>query len=584
MSTLASARPVIAKPPVQTAEPARLPASGRDLWVYAGAVLTGAVLIVLTSIRQPYNQNELLQMAPYGSDSVGEIVSGTRQPPLDPLLGAIVQHLLGVGQMRQRLVPAVAGICTLVLLAWLLRRAGTGLAGAAALWLLATMPLFVRYSAYTRPYALPLCLMLAFAVVTHCWLTTGRRGWLVLVGLAAVALPLSRVPEPSVFLLTVIATMLVSTLRHRIEWRRAIPPAVLAAMALLFAGIPMVRSLAENAPGLWDPHPSHIIDRLPTGFEEFTQGFLPLMGRAIPFWPLTLGLVTLAFLVPASRRILATWWFFWPLATAPIVFALAYHFLSSVNFNTLPYRTRAAYFFAPPIILAIAALASACWNSVLMTTWVRAAVGVVFAATLCVQLPALQATVSEPDVPDFGAAAALVIDQVPADSIVLFDRPGPPGSYHISFQGKSRYLVGDRSIIEVTQLLRHPEKVAGDANIYLLVDGDCTGSICAPGLTTWDQRVPGWRLVATVDVFSLYATRRTATGSSAAADGLLALSRALGPEVGGVEAFAASSLQRSLGQPGRAAKTLAELYEAAGPALAKDLRADAAKRGFKPTA
>lgn len=39
-----------------------------------------------------------------------------------------------------------------------------------------------------------------------------------------------------------------------------------------------------------------------------------------------------------------------------------------------------------------------------------------------------------------------------------------------------------------------------------------------------------------------------------------------------------------MGQPGRAAKTLAELYKAAGPALAKDLRADAAKRGFTPTA
>ncbi|MFY9913164.1 MAG: glycosyltransferase family 39 protein, partial [Nocardioidaceae bacterium] len=538
MSTLTSAAPVIARPPVQTAEPARLPASGRDLWVYAGAVLTGAVVIVLASIRQPYNQNELLQMAPYGSDSVGEIVSGTRQPPLDPLLGAIVQHLLGVGQMRQRLVPAIAGICTLVLLAWLLRRVGTGVAGAAALWLLATMPLFVRYSAYTRPYALPLCLMLVFVVVTHCWLTSGRRGWLLLVGLAAVALPLSRVPEPTVFLLTVIATMVVSAMRHRIEWRRAIPPAVLAAMALLFAGVPMVWSLAESAPGLWDPHPSHVIDRLPTGFEEFTQGFLPLMGRAIPFWPLTLSLVALAFIVPASRRILATWWFFWPLTAAPIVFVLAYHFLSSVNFDTLPYRTRAAYFFAPPIILAMAALASACWNNTLMTTWVRAGAGVAFAVTLCAQLPALHATVSEPDVPDFGAAAALVNDQVSADDIVLFDRPGPPGSYHITFQGTSRYLADGRSILQVTQLLRHPEKVANGADIYLLVDGDCTGSICAPGLTTWNQRVQGWRLVGTADVFALYAPRRTSTGRAAAADGLLALSQKLGPEVGGVAAFA----------------------------------------------
>ena len=570
---------MIVRPPAHSAEPARW--AGRDVWVYVGAVLTGAVLIVLTSIRQPYNQNELLQMAPYGSNSVGEIVSGTRQPPLDPLLGSMVQHLLGVGQLRQRLVPAVAAICTLALLAWLLRRVGTGFVGAGALWILATMPLFVRYAAYTRPYALPLFLVLVFIVATQCWLSSGRRGWLALVALAAVALPLSRVPEPTVFLLTVSATMVVAALRHRIEWGRAIPPAAIAALALLFAGIPMVRSLAEKAPGLWDPNPSHVIDRWPSGVEEFTQGFLPLMGRALPFWPVPVCLVVLAFIVPASRRTLASWWFFWPLAAAPVAYALAYHFLSSVNFETLPYRARAAYFFAPPIILAMAALGSAIWSSFGGMTWVRLCVGLVFAGTLAAQLPALQKTVSVPDVPDFGAAGALINDHVPAGDIVLFDRPGPPGSYHIAFQGYSRYVADGPPVIAVTQLLRHPERVAGVAGIYLLIDGACTGSSCAYG-TVWDQRVSGWRLVATANEFSLYAPQRTATGAAGAANGLLALANSLGPEVGAIEAFAATSLQRSLGRTDQAAKTVANLYKAAGPALAGELRADAKERGFTP--
>jgi 4-amino-4-deoxy-L-arabinose transferase-like glycosyltransferase len=36
-------------------------------------------------------------------------VGGTRQPPLDPLLGAAFTHVFGQGQLQQRLVPLLAG-------------------------------------------------------------------------------------------------------------------------------------------------------------------------------------------------------------------------------------------------------------------------------------------------------------------------------------------------------------------------------------------------------------------------------------------------------------------------------------------
>ncbi|MBA3233588.1 MAG: glycosyltransferase family 39 protein [Propionibacteriales bacterium] len=132
---------------------------------YAGAVAVGAVLIVVAAINQPYNQNEIKQVAPYGSNSYVEITGGTRQPPLDPLLGALIQHLLGEGQLRQRLVPMLAGIGTLVVMGLLMRRLRFGVIGAFGLWMMATAPLMVRYSAYARPYALPLFLMVMFVYV-----------------------------------------------------------------------------------------------------------------------------------------------------------------------------------------------------------------------------------------------------------------------------------------------------------------------------------------------------------------------------------------------------------------------------------
>ncbi|MBA2528356.1 MAG: glycosyltransferase family 39 protein, partial [Euzebyales bacterium] len=137
-------------------------------------MVVGTALIVCAGWRQPYNQNELQQLNVYGADTIAEIVGGTRQPPLDPLLGAGVQRLAGVGQLQQRLVPMLAGAGTLIVLSAVFLRAGMGAAGAAGVWLLATAPLMVRYSAYARPYALPVLLMVLLVYFTQRWLA-GRR-------------------------------------------------------------------------------------------------------------------------------------------------------------------------------------------------------------------------------------------------------------------------------------------------------------------------------------------------------------------------------------------------------------------------
>ncbi len=86
----------------KTAARSRSRLDGENRW-YAVAVVVGSALIIATAIRQPFSYDEIIQITPYGSNSVVEIVSATRQPPLDPLLGAMFQRLLGMGQLQQLL-------------------------------------------------------------------------------------------------------------------------------------------------------------------------------------------------------------------------------------------------------------------------------------------------------------------------------------------------------------------------------------------------------------------------------------------------------------------------------------------------
>ncbi len=330
------------------------PHPSSDFWWYSSAVVVGTALFVAAAINQPYNQNEIEQMLPYGSNDVGTMTGGTRQPPLDPLLGALLQHVLGEGQLRQRLVPILAGVGTLVLLGLFLRRLGLGYAGAFALWMLATQPLMVRYSAYTRPYALPVFLSMLFTYAGHQWLVGRRKVWFVVAVGAACLLPLSRVPEPNTFLVVVAAALGWFSVRGHFTWRQTAPliGAALAAVALI--GLPLFRALSSSA-SLFDPSPSDVASKFGGGVSELTTAVGPAMAGWFPWWPLTVAIVVAGLVVPLSRRrVVYEWgWVWWPLLAAPVVFLLAYHFASTTNFVGRPYRDRYAYFFCPR---------SSCWS------------------------------------------------------------------------------------------------------------------------------------------------------------------------------------------------------------------------------
>jgi uncharacterized membrane protein len=107
----------------------------------------------------------------------------------------------------------------------------------------------VRYTAYTRPYALPLFLMMAFAYAGHRWLETRRIPWLIAAAVPAALLPLARVPEPVVFLGSTALVLTLFAWRQRLPWKTAGPLALVALAADVFVGYPQFRSLQSQTSG-----------------------------------------------------------------------------------------------------------------------------------------------------------------------------------------------------------------------------------------------------------------------------------------------------------------------------------------------
>ncbi len=551
-------------------------------WWYVAGVVLGSVLIVVTAIRQPFSYDELTQIGPYGSNSIVDIVTATRQPPVDPLLGAMFQHLFGVGQLRQRLVPVLAGIGVLILVSLLLRRMRLGAAGAFGVWVLATAPLMVRYSAYTRPYALPLFLMLLFAYAVHRWLDERRPGWLVVAGITAAALPLTRVPEPTVFLGVTAATLAWFSLRGRFRWDQTGPVMTIALTALIAFGVPMYLVLAYTADNFLDTSPTGIVGRLGAGSREIVTSVVPLLAHWYSWWPLTLIALAAALLIASSRRQLFSWVFWWPLMAGPVTFVLVYHFLNKFPFETLPYRARAAFFFLPVFVLLLVAAATVVADHK-ASRWLRIAVAAVLGGVLVGQLPFTATILVTNAAPDFGQVSDALTEDVPDDAIVLYSRPSPVGQTRQPFLGRPRYMGDTPYVTTIENALPVLDRLPRSGPVYVVVNGQCAvPGRCEPRTEPWDEEVPGFRLAQRLERVTLYEPVRGQDGRAGVIDALESFGETLGPELGYTETFAAASLLEQQGRAGQGRAAIRQMYAQAAPDVADDIRAEAAASGIDP--
>ena len=553
--------------------PGRSPDRAQSL-LYGATVLVGAVLIVLTSLNQPYNQNEWKQISPYDESDLGTAVSGTRQPPLDALLGTLLQRLTGEGHLEQRLVPMVSGVGCLLLMVVLLRGLRMGYAGVVAMAFMATAPVFLRISAYTRPYALPMMLMLACAVAGTRWLETGRRRWLVLAVGGALALPLARVPEPTVFLASSAAVLVLAG--HRGSLPRQ--PAWLLAAALLvplvtvgaYSSLTLARETGQTSTGdaLLDLSPSHAVARLPAGLRELGEHVGPLYGHWFSWWPLVLLVVILGVSLPTSRRRLLATWYWLPLALAPLAFLVAYHTVNAFPLEMRHYQIRFAYFWIPPLVMTVAAVI----ESLSTDARVRRPLVPLLALALVVgQLPGTWRVLTENDAVDFAAAGEVIGDRVPGDAVVIYDAAAPAGWWRQPFSGRDRYLPDDANVVSATRIAGGHDRLPREAPVYLLLlDSDCASATACdiPGLR-WSGDVGGYERIARFDRFTLYAPTAGQRGPSGAAQAMLSLVDAFGEEGAVTDAAAAAQLLRAQGRPDEATRLLRTVCDR--PAEAEEL-------------
>ncbi len=529
-------------------------------------VLLGAVLIVLTVLQQPFNQNEYVQLAPYGDADLGTAVTGTRQPPLDPFLGVLVQRLLGEGQLQQRLVPVAAGVATLALTAVLMRRYGWRWAGTWGLLFLATAPLFVRYSAYTRPYAVPMALMLLAAVVGALWLDTGRRRWLLLAFVAALLLPLSRVPEPSVFLGTAALLLVLAGLRGGRPRRRPWALAGVLLLGLTTVGTAMLlRLLAQDSTtkgtSLIELDPSAVTGRLAPAADALRDLVLPLLAQWLPWWPLTLLVVVLALALPAARRPLLGSWSWLPLVLGTLVFLAVFLLLVPVGLRD--YRIRYAYFLVPPLAIALAAVVHALAARPRALRWLGPALA---AALVVTQLPTTWQVLTRDDAVDLDAAGAMVAAHVPDDALVVLDGPGEAGRWRQAFFGDERFLPEGRTVVTVRALTRDGLAVSvHDGPTYLLVmDAACVSNVdCSDQpADVWDGQLPGYEEVARDQYVVLYRPTEERTGVTGLLHAMIALVDGYGAARAVPDAIVAARVMVRRGQDEEAAALLGRVCDA----------------------
>nr|WP_246299477.1 glycosyltransferase family 39 protein [Nocardioides panaciterrulae] len=524
------------------------------------------------------------------------MVTGTRQPPLDPLLGGLLQHLLGVGQLRQRLEPALAGIGSLLLVAALLRRQRAGLVGVLTVFVLATQPLFLRYTAYIRPYALPMMLILLAAYAGSRWLDDGRRRWLVLSAVAALLLPLSRVPEPTVFLGSSALVLAWRGWRGSLPRRRAWTLGVVLLASLITVGAVSFLALASDTKKVFDPNLGHALDRVPAGLHEIWTYVLPLLGRELPWWPVTIVFLVLAVALPGARRQLRAQWFWLPVVLAPLVFLVAYHTINPYPLDVRHYRAHFAYFFVTGFVFLVAAVGTALARAAHGRTrrWAGSWLGPLAVGALLVsQLPTTYAVATQDDVPDYGMAGQVLRTDLPPDALVLYDGPAPAGRWRVPFFGKPRYLVGAPHVTSVSALSKGERHLGGDGPVYLLiVDSSCADSVvCDEPEVHWSGRVEGFRVARRFSMFTLYAPTAGQHGTAGAIEALGRLAAAYGGTAARTDVFAQARLllraghrdeaQRTVDRycaglkPGRARRCLKKAASSHLPAAAPETKAGA---------
>jgi energy-converting hydrogenase Eha subunit A len=454
--------------------PPRLFASKGGLTLGLAWVLA-SVTLGLAIWDEPLHIDELRQVGFY-SGGLRSVVGGAlaqTQPPLDYMIGAGMQWLMWPAKVVWRLpgvVFALLGAAALGALNWRFRQGGWLLIG-----LLATAPVFLEFSAYARPYALPFFLMMSLLWGFERWRSTRKWPYLAVGAASALALPLSRTTETPLFLLiTLITLLLIRRLagEEQTGWTRL--PMLFTAIGLVGSAVvlPFVRTGSFRAEGVNGP--GTIITRLWSDIVPLHASYAPLgvfglvlgsVGLAVTLWSVT------------RRRAIGSWWMFPLVLTvlgSPIVFA-------ALSRADQPYFDRYAYFAAPAIALGIALIVARARSDAVVAL---AGLGLLLAgaATAVVAL-------NEVHRADYEQAAGVAEELIDQGNVVVFEQESTLGDYRpAAFPGASLFLPGSPHLVSTDQAARGEARIETGRRPVLLVQGP-------------KQSIDGWTAVEAADGF-----------------------------------------------------------------------------------
>ena len=493
---------------------------------------------------EPYHIDELRQVRPYarGLDLLITRSFEQEQPPLDVIVGARFQDVLGVGDVLQRSHSMLAGLLALGVMAVLLWRSRIRAGIPAAVLLLAILPGFVSFTAYARPYALPLALMVGFALAADLWLEHGHRVAAVAITVIALLLPLSRVFEPPAFL--VFSSLVILWFgRRRTAWgRRVWWPVGSAGLALLAVEVPVYLKLqerltayqGESSATLAEQWRRVIDDSIPRLAEMFVNGWLALL------------IVIVALASPGVLRRLSSIWWFWPLLLTALSFAVAFHIRTQPN---QPFYDRYGYYWLPLFAVLVAVFVQEASDRKAAGSWRQWVPAIVLVPFVVLSVVGLRDDFTSSSQADFRSLGAEIEARIPPTTAVIYDMfARPAGSYRPGFAGYGRYASPQRAFIEVENLPGQSDRVASGDSYVIAANGPVIA-------------VPGWSAVTTSETMTLYLPDGDRSGPEQLAEDLAAFGGRLEPRFGAVLRIGAASMLFSTGETTKACISLELLLQ-----------------------
>lgn len=508
----------------------------------AATVAFGALVFFLAIFDEPYHIDELRQTDAYLKSfrSIVGLSLRQEQPPLDSLLNAAAQRVIGVGDLQQRLLSVLFGVGTLVVFGTLMLRRKFRWGAPVSVLTLVLSPLLISVTAYARPYALPMFLIVSLLLLIDIWLEFGSA-WAA-TGIIAVSmlLPMSKTIEPNIALIAVPVVLLLANDALRKQWRGTIwMPIGACSAGLALVAVPVILRLLPELGGYTEATP--VADKVLRVVTDLPS----VLSTATPVWPIFLMVIVVSIVARPSRTLMGRIWWLPVLLAIPVGFA-------GIFFVSVPagrdYYLRYTFMWLPPMAVAVGALAHTTIAELTVrrsseprTSHVVSRSSAVLLLLVILGIGLSTATYSALTTqtrPDWKAVSKALTLSVSDNSFVAMENLRPLEAWHgDKFYGTPRYIGSSPKVLSTAKLIQRPERVPKDAPIVLL-------------LVSPDSQLdlPGFDRLWTGVGLSLFAPDDPATGPAALAGALEALARALPPRTRAHSALTAATIYASIGQ------------------------------------